>query len=142
MLMYINMQGERITREDYEEEDEDYVLRIERIIDRREVYGDRFYFVKWKGLDEKYNTWEPKRRMKSVEIMIEEFQRECKVKEMKRELGEIRGKIRSLRKQEGSSKKDIVDSNMEVEMLINRRRKIEMQLQKFDIGEEIPKRYL
>ena len=57
-----------------EENDEDYD-EIEKIVDKRvDSDGKVEYLVKWKGYDDKENTWEPVENIEA-DAMIEEFEK-------------------------------------------------------------------
>jgi hypothetical protein len=52
--------------------EEEYI--VEKIIDKRFKNGRVEYLVKWQGYNIKDSTWEPMENLKSVLIMVQEYE--------------------------------------------------------------------
>lgn len=47
---------------------------VEKILDKKKVNGQLFYFVKWEGYSEQDNTWEPAQNLLGCNSLIDEFE--------------------------------------------------------------------
>ena len=57
-----------------EEEQEDEVFSVEKIVSKKVVGGKTQYLLKWKGYDSDENTWEPEENL-DCQDLLEEFNR-------------------------------------------------------------------
>jgi hypothetical protein len=69
-------------REEEEEGDEFFV--VHKIVDEKIVKGVKYFRIKWKGYNEKHNTWEPASKFKHGFSDVLSEWRETKSKESKR----------------------------------------------------------
>ena len=54
---------------------------VERIINKRKVWGRNKYLVRWKGCTAEEDTWESKENLKNVMELVEEFEKEYRREE-------------------------------------------------------------
>ncbi|KAL3113703.1 hypothetical protein niasHT_016793 [Heterodera trifolii] len=65
------------TEEDEEEEDEDNEYKVEKVLDRREKDGRVKYKIKWMGYDDSWNSWEPSKSVKHLDV-VKQYEKEWK----------------------------------------------------------------
>ena len=56
---------------------------VEKIINKRKVWGWDKYLVQWKGYTVEEDTWESKENLKNAMELVEEFEREYQREEEK-----------------------------------------------------------
>jgi len=58
--------------------------KVEKIMNKRKVWGRDKYLVQWKGCTVEEDTWESRENLKNVMELVEEFEREyCREEEEK-----------------------------------------------------------
>jgi hypothetical protein len=67
----------RKAREIDEEQQEEEVFSVEKIVSKRVVGGKTQYLLKWKGYDSDENTWEPEENL-DCQDLLEEFNKKAK----------------------------------------------------------------
>ena len=63
-----DLEGEPIIGKFYEEElnENDDVYRVEKILKRKKVGGEKMVLVKWLGYDSKHNSWIPESSIQDI----------------------------------------------------------------------------
>ena len=51
-------------------------LKVEKIMNKRQVRGRDKYLVRWKGCTVEEDTWESKDNLKNTSNLVEEFEKE------------------------------------------------------------------
>lgn len=63
-----------------DEEHEEEVFSVEKIVSKRVVGGKTQYLLKWKGYDSDENTWEPEENL-DCQDLLEEFNRKTRLRD-------------------------------------------------------------
>uniref|UniRef100_A0A914D4J5 Chromo domain-containing protein n=1 Tax=Acrobeloides nanus TaxID=290746 RepID=A0A914D4J5_9BILA len=58
------------------EQADDEVYEVEKILKTKMTRGIRYFFVRWKGYDERYDTWEPEENLEGSPEIVKEFMEE------------------------------------------------------------------
>ena len=66
-----------------DEEHEEEVFSVEKIVSKRVVGGKTQYLLKWKGYDSDENTWEPEENL-DCQDLLEEFNRKTRLRDESR----------------------------------------------------------
>jgi hypothetical protein len=65
-----------LSLEEEEEEKNSEEYEVEKVIDKKDEKGEKYYLVKWKGYDSSANTWEPLENLIHCRERIKEFESE------------------------------------------------------------------
>ncbi len=85
-----------------QEDEDESVFMVEKILDKRKDGRKVLYLVKWDGFEEKDATWEPLSNLNNVKDMVKEFDRQLEM--------EVSGK-------EGSTNISGAEQSMEAEQI-------------------------
>jgi hypothetical protein len=89
---------------------------IEKILDRRTIDAENFYFVKWKYYSEEYNTWEPITSFSQCPLLIKNFDQNFE--KYKNRIKRSSTRNRNRRKRRNIIRIKIVDSDDEGQIQI------------------------
>lgn len=59
-----------------DEEENDTVFTVEKILDKKKEGRRALYLIKWEGFEERDATWEPLSNLNNVKEMVKEFDRQ------------------------------------------------------------------
>ena len=78
--------GRKRKAREVEDEPEEEVFSVEKIISKKVVGGKTQYLLKWKGYDTDDNTWEPEDNL-DCQDLLEEFNKKTKMRDETRVSG-------------------------------------------------------
>ncbi len=68
-----------------QEDEDESVFMVEKILDKRKDGRKVLYLVKWDGFEEKDATWEPLSNLNNVKDMVKEFDRQLEMEVSEKE---------------------------------------------------------
>jgi transposase InsO family protein len=66
--------SKKLSLEEKEKEKNSEEYEVEKVIDKKDEEGEKYYLVKWKGYDSSANTWEPLKNLIHCRERIKEFE--------------------------------------------------------------------